>query len=101
MILNTPIQPSVYIIISREDLRQLLADTVFEELQKFTPQLQVALSEDKKQYLTRKETAALLQISLVTLHNWNKTEKLVPEKIGRRSLYARKTIEQVLSGSKS
>ena len=39
------------------------------------------------EYLTRKETANLLKVSLVTLHDWNKKELLIPHFIGKRVLY--------------
>ncbi len=48
------------------------------------------------EFLTRIETAKLLNISLRCLDNWKKEGKLIPKKIGRRVLYSRERVLQSL-----
>lgn len=43
--------------------------------------------KESDSYLTRKETAALLKISLPTLNEWTKTGRLISHRIGTRILY--------------
>lgn len=49
--------------------------------------------ENKAEYITRKEVATLLKISLPTLHDWTKHGWLQSYKIGNRVLYKKKEIE--------
>lgn len=49
-------------------------------------------------YLTRRETSALLHITLATLHDMEKRRELLPVRIGRRVLYRRSDIENALRG---
>ncbi len=64
--------------------------------------------EDLKQYfqpkepddlLTRKETSELLKISLVCLHDWCNKGILKHYKIGNRTYFKRKEINEVLCNS--
>jgi hypothetical protein len=48
--------------------------------------------------LSRNQTAALLKVTLTTLHNWHMQGKLIPKKIGRRILYDK---QQIISELKS
>lgn len=68
-----------------------LSAVALDELQKNNP-----LTESKEQFLTRAEVSKLLKVSLVTLHNWQKSGELVPKKIGKRVLYSRAEVESKL-----
>jgi len=69
-----------------EQLGQLIADKVKEAVnQKEQSKKQTAVKEPK--YLTRKETAKLLHISLPTLNEWTKEGILKSYRIGSRILY--------------
>ena len=48
---------------------------------------------------TRKETAKMLHVSLVSLNKYEKKGILNPVRIGRRVLYCQKEIDAVLSGN--
>jgi len=48
------------------------------------------------EYLTRKETAKLLKVSLVTLSDWNKKEILKPFRLGKLIRYKLPDIENAL-----
>ena len=54
------------------------------------------LNRETSEWLTRKETAELLKVSLVTLHNWSKNGILQAYKIGNRVRYRKDEIEKSL-----
>lgn len=51
------------------------------------------------QYLTRKMTAQMLSISLVTLHDWTRKGILKHYKLGNRTYYRLEDVETALSNS--
>ena len=55
--------------------------------------------KEPEDFLSRKEAAALLKISLVTLHQWSKDGILHPMKMGNRTYFSRKEIEQTMFNS--
>lgn len=80
-----------------------LPDSVINDLQgikreltdlktNFTP-------KEPEDFLSRKEAATLLKISLVTLHQWSKDGILHPMKMGNRTYFSRKEIEQTMFNS--
>jgi len=48
---------------------------------------------------TRKEVSKLLKVSLVTLHEWEKSKKLIPVRVGTRVRYKVSTIEMFINSS--
>lgn len=60
---------SEIIVIPAKELQEMICLAVRSELASITPKEQPAPAE----YLTRKQTAAKLQVSLVTLHEWTKS----------------------------
>jgi excisionase family DNA binding protein len=64
-----------------------------DELRKdFTP-------KQPEDFLTRMETAKLLKISLTTVHEWANTKILKAYKVGNRTYFSRKEIENTLFNS--
>lgn len=55
-----------------------------------------AAATNRDDYLTRKETAQMLHLTLATLHDMEKRRELLPVRIGRRVLYRRGDIEKAL-----
>ena len=53
-------------------------------------------SKEKSEYLSRKEVANLLKISLQTLHDWSKSGIIKPYKIGTRVLYKECEVQEAL-----
>lgn len=51
-------------------------------------------------YLSRKEVAALLKITLPTLHDWTKLGRLKSYKIGTRVLYKEREVYEALDGKR-
>tara|TARA_B100000378_G_C18050338_1_gene413086 strand:+ start:2755 stop:3027 length:273 start_codon:yes stop_codon:yes gene_type:complete len=71
-----------------ESIKQKLVDLESN----FTP-------KEPDDFLSRKETATLLKISLVTLHQWSNDGILRPMKMGNRTYFSRKEIEKVMYNS--
>ena len=78
--------------VSSEDLKQIISDAVQEQLRQFQPQ-----QNNEIKYLTRKEVAKLLKISLPTLNEYTKTGKIKAKKLGGRVLYRADEIENSLT----
>jgi hypothetical protein len=53
----------------------------------------------KSDFFTRDELAAFLNISLFTVHNWANKKIISPLKIGNRTYFERKAIEEILLNS--
>mgnify|MGYP000073585487 CR=1 FL=1 len=71
-----------------ESIKQKLVDLESN----FTP-------KEPDDFLSRKETATLLKISLVTLHQWSNDGILRPMKMGNRTYFSRKEIDKVMYNS--
>jgi hypothetical protein len=76
--------------ITVKDLQELVRSVFREELQILLPQ------KGEPKYMTRKEVAAFLKISLPTLHNYTKAGIVKGFRIGTRVLYKMEDIEQTM-----
>ena len=74
---------------SVDELKSIISEIVSEEFKKIHP------PAEEKQFITRKETAAILRISLPTLTEWCKEGKVPAYKIGSRVRFVKKEIEQL------
>ena len=77
--------------LTRQDLIDIFEGVLVEKLNDFTPP-----PARKTEYLTRKEVAALLRISIPTLHELIKTGKLKGYRIGGRVLFNKSEVEESL-----
>lgn len=59
------------------------------------------LESKESNFLTRKEVSEMLKISLTTLCNWQKSNTLIPHKIGKRVLYKLEDVEKALQKQES
>lgn len=84
----------VYTTLSTEELGQLIKKYIQEGLVDNTTEVK-SEGPTSPSYLTRKEVAAILKISLPTLNQLTKTGVLVAYRIGGRVLYK----EQEVAGS--
>ncbi len=67
--------------------------TQLDELKKnFTP-------KEPDEFMSRKETAELLKISYVTLHDWCNKSILKPYKMGNKTYFSRKQVTETLFNS--
>ena len=82
-------------IATQEQLQELLKPIEFE-IQELKEKFTLKEPED---WLTREETATLLKIAYPTLHDWCNKGILKPYKIGNRTYFSRKGINEVLYNS--
>jgi excisionase family DNA binding protein len=78
------------------ELANLIAQAVRQELKMLNRQVEKP-SEPTKDLMTRKEVAKLFDISLVTIHEWCKSEILKPYKVGNRTYFKRVEVMEALS----
>ncbi|MEO1517678.1 MAG: helix-turn-helix domain-containing protein [Bacteroidota bacterium] len=89
-------------VIQLENISSDLLLAHFEGLQFQLDQLEKNInvhlkSKTPPEYLTRKDVAKLLSISLVTLNDWRKKGILKAYKIGNRVYFKRKEIEAAMT----
>ena len=85
-------QAQIIIQLTPEQLGELVRGAVRQELATYTPP--VPIGSQLPEYMTRRQTAETLHVSLTTLHSWaNDSDErpavLVPQKIGGRVRYHR------------
>lgn len=79
--------------INLSDLKKALREVLDEQSEEFTkPE-----NSDNQEYLSRKEVAKLLKISLTTLNDWSKQGIVQSYRISNRVLYKRNEIEDSIS----
>ncbi len=79
-----------------------LTETIFKGIDERLERLQSNFQpKTPEEYLTRKETANLLKISLVCLHDWCNKGILKPYKVGNRTYFLRSEINTTLLSSNS
>lgn len=79
-------------------LRTLINDVFKTHIEKLSSNL-VKPHQEEKEFLTRKETAKFLQISLVCLHDWMKKGIVTPYKLGNRTYFKHSQIVESLLNS--
>ncbi|MDP9954794.1 excisionase family DNA binding protein [Epilithonimonas hungarica] len=81
--------------ITMAELNAMMVKVVTDEMER----AKKFLSKTTKQsdYLTKKEVATRLKISIGTLNNWIKDEKIPSHKIGRRVLFKESEIEESIN----
>lgn len=79
--------------VTLDDLKDVIREAITSELQKSKPEIP---TNSTIKYLTRKETAKLLCVSLTTLYNLTKTGAINAHRIGKRVLYSQDEIENSL-----
>lgn len=77
-----------------------LTETILNGIKKELHELKKSYQpKEPEEWLTRKSTAHLLKISLVTIHEWVNKGVLKPYKIANRTYFNRREIEQLLFNS--
>jgi len=89
--------PKFNITVSAEDLTNMVYYCIAETKR----QIEQTLSDSKNEtYLTRKETAKLLDCDLSSLWRYKQNKLLVPSKVGGKNKYKRSEIMNLLEGVK-
>lgn len=77
-----------------------LTEKILKEVKKeFKDLKQSYQPKEPEDFLTRLEVAKLLKISLVTVHQWSNTGILKRYKVGRRTYFSRKEINETMFNS--
>lgn len=79
-----------------EKLTQTILEGFKIEIQELKNHFQ---PKEPDEWLTRRETAELLKISLVCLHDWQNKKIIKVYKMGNKSFYSRKEINEKLFNS--
>lgn len=85
-------QNIIFSSIPLEQLREVMADTFKEQLANFTP-----FNKSEEEYLTANQVSKELNVSKVTLREWEKRDILKPARLGSRVRYLRSQITQALT----
>lgn len=80
-----------------ESIAEIINQKIEESLSNF--QKQENESSDQFGFLTRKETAEMLQVSYNTIHDWVRMGILKQYKIGNRTFFKREEIIESLNSS--
>jgi len=86
------------ISISPTELANLINEGLKTHIEKLSSNL-IKPHQEEKEFLTRKETAKFLQISLVCLHDWVKKGIIIPYKLGNRTYFKHSQIVESLLNS--
>jgi excisionase family DNA binding protein len=79
--------------VTPQQLKESILSDVRLELKTITQNFQ---PQKLPEYLTRKEVAKILKVSLVTLSDWNKKGVLKPYRLGNLIRYKRAEIDEAL-----
>jgi excisionase family DNA binding protein len=79
--------------VTPQQLKESILTDVRTELREIVLNFQ---PKKQSEYLTRKEVAAILKVSLVTLTDWNKKGVLKPYRLGNLIRYKSEEIDQAL-----
>ncbi len=81
--------------ISPEELKESILTDVKKELVNLVEKLNL-FNKPQEEFLTRKEAAKMLKISLVTITDWNKKRILNPYRLGNLIRYKKSELEEAL-----
>tara|TARA_B100000378_G_scaffold202425_1_gene165685 strand:+ start:3029 stop:3328 length:300 start_codon:yes stop_codon:yes gene_type:complete len=81
--------------ISPEELKESILTDVKKELVNLVEKLNF-FTKPQEEFLTRKEAAKLLKISLVTITDWNKKGILNPYRLGNLIRYKKSELEEAM-----
>jgi len=79
---------------SKDELIHNILQGVEKKLNEFEKKFQ---PKEPTQWLTKKEVAAILSVSLVTIDSWGKKGVLSPFRVGNMIRFDRKQVEQSLT----
>ena len=81
------------------ELVDLITESVKTHFQELSLLSQGNEPKNEKEFLTRKETATLFDVSLVTIHEWQKSGILKVYKMGNRSFFKYSELLETLYNS--
>lgn len=81
------------------ELVNLITESVKTQLEELSKRLEPNTPVNSKEFLTRKETAELFKVSLVTIHEWQNSGILKVYKMGRKSFFKYSELLETLYNS--
>lgn len=85
---------------SDAEFKEVLSEQVKEVFSEIIKSNQSARQDgggkETSRYKTREETGRYFNVSLTTLHYWEKAGILIPDRIGRRVLYSEEVVEAAI-----
>jgi len=81
------------------ELVELITESVKAQFQELTKRIEGNPLKQEKEFLTRRETALLFQVSLVTIHDWQNNGILKVYKMGNRSFFKYSELLETLYNS--
>jgi hypothetical protein len=89
-----------FISVTPQELADLITKSVKTEIQELVNATNKEQPQnDSEIYLTRKETATFLKISLVTVHSWVNGGLIRPLKIGNKTYFKKSELINVVESS--
>ena len=86
--------------VTPNELAHLISESVKTQIQELSIQLkETQPTKEDKDFLSRKETSQLFNVSLVTIHQWSNDKIIKPYKIGNRTFYKRSELLDTLYNS--
>jgi hypothetical protein len=82
-----------------DELVNLITESVKTHFNELSKQLKGEPKDSQKEFLTRKQTAELFQVSLVTIHEWQNNGTLKVYKMGNRSFFKYSELLETLYNS--
>ncbi len=86
-------QASTFMFIDEAQLRSVIAETVKQVMREAKAEAEAA---KEMATMTLQEVAELLNVTKPTLWRWEKAGYLIPKKVGKRVLYLKSDVEQML-----
>ena len=84
---------------SPTELASLIADTFSKYIENLNIFNHLSDKDALKEVMTRRETAELFSVSLVTLHDWANSGIIKPYKVGNRTYFKRSELLSVMDSS--
>lgn len=88
-----------FIQFSPEEFKELITETVKNQFEALSSQTKEIVSSEQKELLTRRETAQLFKVSLVTIHEWSNNGIIKPYKLGNRTYFKYSELLETLFNS--
>lgn len=85
--------------VTPKELVDLISESVKAQIQELSSHLNGIPSKEGKEFLTRKETAELFHVSLVTINEWQNNGTLKLYKMGNRSYFKYSELLETLYNS--
>ena len=88
-----------FIQFTPEEFKELISESVKNQFNALSSQSKENVKDEQKEFITRKETAKLFNVSLVTIHEWQNNGILKVYKMGNRSFFKYSELLETLYNS--